>query len=263
MNDNAPIAKTIADEIAEKEPFAAHAEAIGSALDGAYAIQEAVKDALIESGARPALAGFKIAMNTRPQMDHFGIEEPAAAFVFTDQRQTSPAARPLSAYRTFAYEPEICAIMGATLAPRVGLYEREEVAAAIERFVPSFELLDTRGAKTMELPIAAVVAQNVHNDGIVIGGPGLAPDALDADALHTVVRENGTVQLDVTGGRPQNPLDAATFIVNHMTARGHTVEAGMVILCGAHQPPRVLDKPTRLELDMGPLGTAVFDLAAS
>jgi len=262
MNDNAPIASTIANEIAEKQPFAAHAEAIGSALDSAYAIQEAVKDALIASGARTALAGFKIAVNTKPQMDHFGIKEPGAAFVFADQRQASPGARPLSAYRQFAYEPEICAIMAAPLAPRPGSYGRDEVAAAIARFVPAFELLDPRGARTMELPIAVVFAQNVHNDGIVVGGPGLAPDRLDADALRTVVRENGAVHLDVTGGRPQDPLDAATFIINHMTARGHTVEAGMVILCGAHQPPRVLDDPTRLELDMGPLGTATFDLAA-
>lgn len=262
MNDNAPIAKTIAEEIAGKADFVPHAEAIGDRLDAAYAVQEAVKDRLLETGARPGLAGFKIAMNTKPQMDHFGITEPAVAFVFSDQKQDTPASRPLADYCRFAYEPEICAILGSELPPRTAAYGRDEVAAAIARFVPSFELLDTRGAKPPELPIAVVIAQNVANDGIVIGGPGLAPAELDANAIRTVVRENGEAVLDVVGGRPQDPLEAATFVINHMTARGHTAAAGMVILCGAHQPPKVLTEPTLLELDMGALGTATFDLTA-
>lgn len=255
------IARTIAGDIAAKRVFTPYAGAIGD-LAAACRVQDRVKDELLHSGARSAVAGFKIAMNTAEQMRHFRVEEPVAAFVFADARYDSPASRPLSAFRAFAYEPEICAIFAAPLVPRQGGYEAAEVVGAIERFVPAFELLDGRDAVVTELSIVDVVAQNVNNEGGVIGGPGLAPADLDAHALRTVVRENGRVQLDVTGGRPQDPLEAATFVVNHMGARGHAVGPDTVILCGAHQPPRPLREPTLLELDMSPLGTAVFELAA-
>ena len=56
------------------------------------------------------------------------------------------------------------------------------------------------------------------------------------------------------------PLEAATFVANLFRGRGVGLDSGMMILCGAHQPPRPLTAPTRLEVDMGPLGAAEITL---
>jgi 2-keto-4-pentenoate hydratase len=253
-------AQAIAADIAAGNAFRPQDDAAVGDMARAYAIQRAVAMELINSGARTRVAGFKVAVNSAGLMQHFGVSEPAAAHVFADEVHSSPARLALSSYGSFQYEPEIAAVFDAALPVREDPYSQAEVAAAIGRFVPAFELIDTRGARIPDLTLLDAVAQNITNAGAVLGGPGVAPDALDAESLLTVVRENGETILEATGARPQPPLEAATFVVNKFDSMGIGMEAGTFILCGTHQPPRLLTAPTRIEVEMGPLGTVEMGL---
>jgi len=257
--DITPVAKKIAADIAEKKPFEPLGDEAGDMARG-YAIQRSVAMELIRSGTRSGVAGFKVAVNSPALLKHFGVDEPAAAHVFADQVHSSPAQLKLSDYRDFVYEPEIAAVFGEALPPRDTPYTQDEVLAAIERFVAAFEIIDTRGAKIPELRLPDGVAQNITNAGAVLCGPDMPPEDLDADTLITTVTENGETILEATGARPQPPLEAATFVVNLYRSMGIGIDKGMFILCGTHQPPKQLIEPTTVEVDMGPLGTAKFEL---
>lgn len=253
-------ARQIAADIAAGDPYLPQTKAIAGDMARAYKVQLEMVRELLKSGKRTKVGGFKVAINSPVLMDRFGVTEPVGGHVFADEVSASPARLALSSYGSFHYEPEIAAILKAPLPPREMPYTEAEVAAAIARFVPSFEIIDTRGVKIPDVGLPDAVAQNITNAGAVLGGPGLLPDELDADAIRTIVRENGATQLDAVGARPQPPLEAATFVANLFSGLGVGLEPGMLILCGAHQPPRPLTAATRLEVEMGPLGSAAIIL---
>ncbi|MFP4274425.1 MAG: 2-keto-4-pentenoate hydratase [Paracoccaceae bacterium] len=247
-------AEAIAQDILAAAPFDPRAPENGRDLAAAYAVQDALAARL--EAALGAVAGWKIAVNAPALMAHFGVTEPASGRVFAQLRQDAPARRKASDFRDFAYEPEIAAVMDRTLSPQAAPFTRDDVAGAVARFVPALELLDLRGATMPTMHLPDVVAQNITNAGAVIGGPGIAPDALDPAQLHTRVQVNGAEALSVTGGAPQHPLDAVTWLANHLAGRGLSLEAGQIVLCGTHAPIAPVSGPAEIVVEMSGLGAA-------
>jgi 2-keto-4-pentenoate hydratase len=248
----------IARDIVKAADFAPHSGAHD--LAEAYAVQDAVAEKLVADGSRRPVAGYKLAANSKGAMQHFALTEPASGRVFGDQAYASPAELEAGSFRQFAYEPEITAIMGADLPASGAPYSKEQVAAAIDRFVPGFEILELRGAEMPKVGIVEAVAQNITNAGVVIGGPGIAPAELVPAEVHTVVKIDGKPELDVTGAAPQDPLEAVTWLANHLVSRGLSLEAGQCVLCGTHAPIRPVAGPARIEASMSGLGEVTLTL---
>ena len=139
-------------------------------------------------------------------------------------------------------------------------YTQVQVAAAIDRFVPAFELLDLRDSELPKIGLAEAVAQNITNAGIVVGGPGIAPYELDPAAIETVVTIDDKPELSVMGAAPQHPLEAVTWLANHLAKRGLSLEAGHIVLCGTHAPIRVVEGAARIKFRMSGLGHASLTL---
>jgi 2-keto-4-pentenoate hydratase len=256
---NSAAVEAIARDIVGAAEFAAHAGA--GTMAEAYAVQDAVAQKLVADGSRQPVAGYKLAANSKGAMQHFALTEPAVGRMFGDQVYASPAELPADSFRQFAFEPEIAAIMGSSLPASGAPYTKEAVAAAIDRFVPAFEVLDLRQSNMATIGIKEAVAQNITNAGIVIGGPGMAPAEFDPAAVRTVLTIDGKTELDVTGAAPQDPLDAVTWLANHLIGRGLSLEAGQSILCGTHCPLRPFPSKGTLEVTMSGLGTATLTLA--
>ena len=247
----------IAQDILARAPFRDPGEAALPDIAAAYEAQQGTMQALSE--AQGGIGGRKIAWNTAPQMEALGLSEPGAAFVMRDGIASSGARLSAGDYRAFLIEPEFCAVLSAPLAPRAEGWDRASVAACIEKIVPAFELLDWRGFAGGRA--AAAVAANIFNAGVVLGGPGLAPSALDPDALHSVVTENGETILDKTAAAPMDPLDAAAFLANKFNALGHGPEAGEILMLGAHLPPRPVSAPASLRFSIDGFGDVAFEIA--
>lgn len=252
------LAMDIGRDIVAHAPFVSRADHVPDLAAG-YAVQDAVVDHLIESGAREAVTGYKVAANSKALLDLFGLAEPVSARIFADQRHDSPARLRRADFNQFAFEPEIAAILGADLAPGVR-HDRASAAAAVARFVPAFELLDLRQVDPPRAHMPDMVAANISNEGIVLGGPGVAPEALDPAAIRAEVLFDGAMVQDVTGAAPQHPLDVVAWLANHLGARGFGLSAGMVVLCGTHTPILRPEGVTRLSLRMSGLGEVAADL---
>lgn len=250
------LAEALAAEILGNAPFRdPGAEALPD-VEAAYAVQAAVVRRL--EAARGPVAGRKIAWNSAAQLAALKLAEPGAAMVLGGQVLADGAVLKAADYATFAFEPEIAAVLRAPMAPREGGHDRASAAAAVGRLHPAFELLDQRGFAG-ERPEAAIAA-NVFNVGIVLGGPGLAPEGFDPEALRSVVTLEGEVLLDKTAAAPMHPLDAVAFLANRFNRLGATLAAGEVLLLGAHLPPYRHAGTGRLRFECGALGAVGLEI---
>ena len=248
----------IIEDIRKHAPFRNFEGRIGERLERAYALQDELAARIVESGVRGPCCGYKIALNSPSLMAHFGVDEPVSGHLFEDQKHFSPAELAQEDYRTLLIEPEIAAVIGNDLPGGPGLADRERVAAAIEVFVPAFEIVDTRGAHIPDLKLPAAIAQNMTNEGLVVGGPGIAPAELDVDSLSIAVIIDGAPVADLTGAAPQHPLDAIAWLADHLEHRGKRLRAGQIVLCGSHMPARPVGTARHVRAEMGVLGAVEF-----
>ena len=250
------LAEALAAEILGNAPFRDPGPEALPDVEAAYAVQAAVVKRL--EAARGPVAGRKIAWNSAAQLSALKLTEPGAAVVLGRQVLADGAVLKAADYATFAFEPEIAAVLRAPMAPREGGHDRASAAAATARLHPAFELLDQRGFAG-ERPEAALAA-NVFNVGIVLGGPGLAPEGFDPDALRSVVTLDDAVLLDKAAAAPMHPLDAVAFLANRFNRLGVTLAAGEVLLLGAHLPPYRHPGTGRLRFACGALGSVALEI---
>ena len=250
------LAARIADDIMARAPFDDLGASAPTSLPEAYALQAKVAAKLADHLG--GIGGRKIGWNSPAQMEQTGLGEPVAANVFADLTKASPARLSAADYRSFVMEPEIAAILQADLAPTPKGHDRASVIEAVARLVPAFEILDPR---EMGKPTPfTIVAQNINNRGLVLGGPGLPPQDVDADALHSTVTCNGEVMLDAGGAAPMDPLTAVAFLANKFNSLGITLKAGEILLLGAHLPPTPIPAPAKMRFDLGAMGATEFEL---
>ncbi len=250
----------IVGDIVDGTPFQPYATDPPRDFASAYADQDAVTARLISGGHRGAVAGFKIAVNSKALMDFFRIAEPASGRIHADQASQSPARRRVSDFSDFAFEPEIAAVLKAPIAPSAGMIDRDQALEAIDRFVPALELLDLRRAKLTDVHLPDVIAQNITNAGAVLGDGGADPSTFDPRTLVTTVSVSGQPPVEVVGAAPQDPVEAVCWLANHLGQRGIGLEAGQFVLCGTHLPLQPLEGPAEIVAEMSGLGRAELSL---
>lgn len=228
-------------------------------LADAYGIQDAYAG-LIEADCG-GVRGFKLAVNGAPQMAHFGVSEPVWARIFADEIHQSGVALLRSGFSDVTIEPELAAVLGSGVAGLSGPVDRAGALAAIDRFHAAIELIDQRGTVAPQLQLPQAVALNVFNAGIVLGEGSLAADALDLANMNVSLDLDGTRTAEITGGAPQDPVEAVMWLLNQLSARGITVRPGMVVMCGTHLPMRTLASSTKaVSVSMSGAGSVSFSL---
>ena len=228
----------------------------GAPFAPAYAFQ----DAYVAATGLP-VAGFKMAVNGKPQQAHFGVTEPAWARVLAPEVHDSGVALPAASFGQLCIEAEITAILGEGVADLSGPVTAEEAKALIASLRASIELIDQRGVLLPQVELGQAIALNVFNAGCVLGGAGITPDALDLENLHVTLTLDGKLSGEATGAAPQDPFEAVAWLLNTLQARGTEIAPGMLIMCGTHLPLLVLDPAVRsVAVTMGPMGSVGFTL---
>lgn len=260
MTNQKTLIQKILKDVVSRKSFDPYAEEPPRSVAQAYAIQDELALSLADPDLNGPVAGWKIAANSQQLLIRFKLSEPATGRIFTNQRFDGDATLNVADYTEFAFEPEIVAVMKTTLSPENAPFTRAQVLAAIDRFAVGIELLDMRHTDMPNTHIPDAIAQNISNVGAVLGGPGIEPEALDVDDLHTVLRIDGEVVHDVTGASPQNPLDAVTWLANHLASRGFALEEGQVVFCGTHSPIWYHKGAGEIEVTMSSIGVAKLTL---
>src|SRR5262249_29202939 len=114
---------------------------------------------------------------------------------------------------------------------------RERVAGAVEACMAAIELLEDLRHDYKRLSAAAMVAGNVWNAGVVLGGPVTDWRRLDLAALTARLTINGSEIGRGKGGDVMgNPLNALAWLADKRVAQGTPLKRGEIVMTGSMVP---------------------------
>lgn len=257
MTPTALAAKHLFDAHERRERFAPLPAVIAPRTpDEAYAIQ----DAFVALRARKlgAIAGYKIALTSAEMRRFVGVDTPQAGMVFGALVRRSPARVRIADYVRLIVEFEIAVEIGDELPAADKPFSRERVAAAVAAVMPGMELADDRDADYKQLakhPLD-LVADNSWNEGAVLGTPIKDWRAIDLGAVQGVASING---IKVGEGRGADcmghPLDALTWLADHLGSVGRGLLRGDVVITGSIITSKFVKAGDAVRFDVERLGS--------
>ena len=149
------------------------------------------------------------------------------------------------------FENELCIVLGRDVPPGAA---RDEVAAAVARIHPAFEIIETRGDLTRQLALA--LADNAQQKAFVLGPP-VGPEALpELGKVEARVLINGaeaaTGRGDAVLGHPYN---AVTWLAGKLAEFGERLRAGDTIMSGSFTRQFPLNRGDRVECAFAGIGS--------
>ena len=224
--------------------------------DEAYAIQDAF--VALRASKLGAIAGYKIALTSAEMRRFVGVDTPQAGMVFGALVRRSPARVRFADYVRLIVKFEIAVEIGDELPAADKPFSRERVAAAVAAVMPGMELADDRDADYKQLakhPLD-LVADNSWNEGAVLGTPVKDWRAIDLGAVQGVASING---IKVGEGRGADcmghPLDALTWLADHLASVGRGLLRGDVVITGSIITSKFVKAGDLVRFDVERLGS--------
>jgi 2-keto-4-pentenoate hydratase len=215
-------------------------------LDDSYRIQLA----LIERrGARRV--GWKVGLTATAIQQQFKVHEPVFGCLLADGRLDSGHVFRRDELIEPGFENELCIVMGSDLSANA---TRDDVAAAVARIHPAFEIIETRGDLTRQLALA--LADNAQQKGFVLG-PAVERAALpELDAVTVKVRINGAEAAAADGSAVLgHPYNSVAWLAAKLAQFGEKVRAGDHVMSGSFTRQFPLNRGDRIEAAFAGIGT--------
>jgi 2-keto-4-pentenoate hydratase len=220
------------------------------AIDDAYRIQLG----LLRDRARRELGsrriGWKVGLTATAIQRQFGVHEPVFGCLLAEGlRQSGEVFRHDELIQP-GFENELCIVLGRDLAPGA---TRQEVAAAVARVHPAFEIIETRGDFTRELALA--LADNAQQKAFVLGDPIAADMLPELSAVDVRVRINGAEVATADGQAVLgHPYNAVAWLAAKLAQFGETVRAGDYVMSGSFTRQFPLARGDRIEAVFAGIG---------
>ena len=189
----------------------------------------------LDAGAEPL--GWKIGLNVPAVQEMLGIAEPVAGYMTSRSLVGAGEEIAVAGWSAPMLEPEV--------AIRVG-----EDGSAVA-LAPAIELVD------IDLPfddIEAILARNVFHRAVVLGD-GRAGGRTAGECRVVLDGEetaSAPVDCDVDG--------TAAFVAGYLARHGARLAPGEVIIAGSLTPPLPVTPGTRVEVEVGELGSVAVTL---
>lgn len=214
-------------------------------LDDAYRIQLAL---LAHRGARRV--GWKVGLTSTAIQQQFQVHEPVFGCLLGDGRLDSGHAFRASELIAPGFENELCLVMGADLAPGT---TRDDVAAAVARVHPAFEIIETRGDLTRQLALA--LADNAQQKACVLGPPVERADLPELEKVTVSVRTNGAEVAAADGNAVLgHPYNSVVWLAGKLAQFGERLKAGDYIMSGSFTRQFPLTVGDRIEAVFAGIG---------
>lgn len=222
-----------------------------TAADG-YAIQDRVA---LELGYR--VLGWKIGCTAVDQQRALGVTEPFAGRLFAPLVQDSPGIFAASAFVMRGIEVEFAFRTARELPPRPSPYAIDEVAEAVAALHPGIEIVSCRFRNWRSVGSANLIADNGVNGAFVFGPAVEAWRDRDLAAHQATLTINGRQACEGRGEKVLgNPLNALTWLVNHLSERGLGLEADRFVTTGTCLGIHSAEAGDEIIADFGDLGRA-------
>lgn len=224
----------------------------------AYAIQGE-----LERQSRLPLFGWKIAATSQAGQAHIGVDGPLAGRLLAERVLENGALLELGHNRMRVAEVEFAFRMADDLPPRRTPYTQREVMDAVGSLHPAIEIPDSRFADFAHAGAAQLIADDACAHWFVLG-------RATESAWRTLDLARHRVAGSVTGSPPAegsgfnvlgDPRIALTWLANELSGLGVTLKAGQVVTTGTCVTPMPLARGTRVDADLGKLGTATIRIS--
>jgi 2-keto-4-pentenoate hydratase len=217
-------------------------------LDDAYRILLALV-ARASDGARRRI-GWKIGLTTPAIQQQFGVHEPVFGCLLAEGRKQSGHLFRRDELVAPGFENELCLVFDRDLAADA---TAADVARAVARVHPAFEITEARGDLTAQLALA--IADNAQQKAFVLGPPRERAALPDLAAVTVAVQVNGAVVATATGdavlGHPHN---AAAWLAAKLGQFGERVRAGDYVMSGSFTRQFPLKPGDRIEASFDGIG---------
>lgn len=238
------------------------------ALDEAIAPQSVPEAYQVQDGLIAELGGkivaWKVGATAEAVQAKLGVDEPFSGPIFASALHRAPASLSAANYTHRLIECEFAFRLGDDLAPRPGApYSLDEVKAAVDATCPAIEII----APSFDVAIGGSAHSRIADlgvsAGLVVGEAVTDWRALDLAEHPVTLRVDGAEVATGTGGLVLgHPLNSLHWLANHMTMRGRTLSAGMVVTTGTTTGLYDLAVGAEAVADFGALGAVSLSFTA-
>jgi 2-keto-4-pentenoate hydratase len=158
-------------------------------------------------------------------------------------------------------EVEVGLKLGADLRTRAGGYSRDEVIAAIEGFLPAFEIIGKRFAPEYELPKLLNIGDLQVNAAVVSGALVTDWQGLSLGDLKVALTVGGKVFEVETGASLDVIIDSIVWLANEGSLRQGGLRKGQIIITGSRITEPLGQPGEAMSATLGALGTISVKLA--
>ena len=221
-------------------------------LDDAYRLQLSLID---RRGDKRV--GWKVGLTSRAIQQQFQVHEPVFGCLLADGRLDSGHQFRAEELIAPGFENELCIVMGADLAPGA---TPADVAAAVARVHPAFEIIETRGDLTRQLALA--LADNAQQHSFVLGLPVERAALPELDKVTVRVSINGAKVATGEGSAVLgHPYNSVGWLAQKLAQFGERVKAGDTIMSGSFTRQFPLNEGDRIEADFAGIGRVTASVA--
>lgn len=226
-----------------------------------YRTQRAVHDLLLPQYG--AIVGFKIGCTSPVMQQYLDIPHPCSGGVFASGVHDSGVSLRAADYVRVGVECEIAVRLGRDLAASQAPFTADQVAPAIEAYLPAIEIVDDRYVDWPTLGAPTLIADDFFAAGCVLGKPVVRSAVLDLLDIVGRAVINGAEAgrgsgADVLG----HPHQALAWLANHLAADGKGLHAGQMVLTGSLVKTVWLAAGDTVEIDLSDLGRVSAEFRA-
>jgi 2-keto-4-pentenoate hydratase len=223
-------------------------------LDDAYRILLAMIARGRGEGERRV--GWKVGLTAPVIQRQFGVHEPVFACLLQEGLLRSGHVFRRDALIEPGFENELCVVLDRDLPNDA---TRADVAAAVARVYPAFEIIETRGDLSGQLALA--ITDNGQQKAFVLGEP-VGRDALpELDDVSVRVRINGAEVATATGDAVLgHPYESVVWLARKLAQFGDRVRAGDYVMSGSFSRQFPLARGDRIEAVFEGIGAVAASL---
>jgi 2-keto-4-pentenoate hydratase len=184
-----------------------------------------------------------------------------AAPIYADLIHAPDTQIALGARGNLGIEAEIAFRLGRDLPPRPGRpYARADVLVAVDEILVGIEIVRGRFEDDDALPYPAFLADNLGNDGYVVGASFTDWTGLEISALRCRVSIDGGTVHDAVGGHPLgDPLRPLVAYASMPIDQLGGLRAGQIVTTGSLCGIITLDRPAAVRAEIEHIGAASFE----
>jgi 2-oxo-3-hexenedioate decarboxylase/2-keto-4-pentenoate hydratase len=220
-----------------------------------YAIQRRAHARLAVAG-HGMVIGYKIGCTTAVMQRMLDIPTPCSGGILAEGVHHGAARLSSDRYLRPGIECEIAVRLGEDFGRRAAPYDREAVAGRIAHCMVAIEIVDDRYSDYRAMGVATLIADDFFHAGCILGDPMEQWRDLDLEACCGRTLVNGEERgrgrgADIMG----HPFNAVAWLANALIARGQSLRAGQIVLCGSVVETQWLAPGDCAVVDIDTLGT--------